>query len=113
MGQPDWTQPGSAAQLTQLLAQTSPINSDLFSGSITVGTTPTQIIALGAIVGAILFNPSTSVTVYIGGSAVAVGNTPLLPGAFQSWVIGVNTILYGIVAAGTQAVQFTYGYVQS
>lgn len=117
---PDWTAPSDNAslaaiqtQLDTVIANTAGISSDLFSGTVVVGTTVTQIAVLGALVGVVIYNPSATDTVYIGGPAVtAAKGTPLLPGAFHSWVIGVNGGLYGIVSAGTVTIRYTYGYIQ-
>lgn len=121
MGQPDWSAPSDNASLTAIQAQlatvignTAGISSDLFSGTVSVTSTRTQLVALGALVGAVLYNPDSTNTVYIGGSAVtAADGTPLLPGAFHSWVLGVNAILYGITSGATIAVRVTYGYIQA
>lgn len=75
------------------------------TGQVSVGTSATQIIAAGTRQGVLITNPSSSVTVFIGGSGVTIANgQELLPG--QSLTLPVVSAVYGVVAASTQTVSF-------
>lgn len=75
------------------------------TGQVSVGSTPTLIIAAETRQGVLITNPSSTVTVYIGGVAVSTSNgQQLLP--LQSLSLPVASAIYGIVATGTQTVSF-------
>lgn len=71
---------------------------------VSVAATATQIVASNATRRAVLItNPSSSVTVYIGGAAVTTSTgQELLPG--NSLSLPVTSAVYGIVATSTQTV---------
>lgn len=76
------------------------------TGQVSIANTATLIIAAGTRQGILVTNPSTSVTVYIGGSGVTTGNgQPLLPGC--SLTLPVVSAVYGIVASSTQTIGYT------
>lgn len=75
------------------------------TGQVSVASTATLIIAAGNRQGVLITNPSSTVTVYIGGSGVTTGNgQELLPG--NSITLPVVSAVYGIVATGTQVVSY-------
>lgn len=75
------------------------------TGQVSIGTSATQIIAAGTRQGVLITNPSTSVTVFIGGIGVTTGNgQELLPG--NSITIPAVSAVYGIVATSTQTVSY-------
>jgi hypothetical protein len=75
------------------------------TGQVSVGNSATLIIAAGTRQGVLITNPSSSVTVYIGGSGVTASNgQELLPG--NSITLPVTSAVYGAVATGTQTVSF-------
>lgn len=75
------------------------------TGQVSVGATATQIIAAGTRQGVLITNPSTTVTVFIGGSGVTTANgQELLP--VNSITVPVTSAVYGIVATGSQTVSF-------
>lgn len=75
------------------------------TGQVSVGATATLIIAAGTRQGVVITNPSSSVTVYIGGSGVTTSNgQELLP--LQSITLPVVSAVYGIVASSSQTVSF-------
>lgn len=85
--------------------QTSPGGVLNATGQVSVGTGATLIIAAGTRQGVLITNPSTSVTVFIGGSGVTTGNgQELLPG--NSITLPAVSAIYGIVAASTQVVSY-------
>lgn len=118
--EPDWFTPATSTDIAAMQAtldtingNTSGINSDLHAANVNVGVARTQLVALGALVGVVLYNNDPAVTVWVGGSGVVAGQgTPLLPGDYHSWVLGPTAILYGITAAGTVSVSINYGYIQ-
>lgn len=76
------------------------------TGQVSVGTTPTLIAASNGLRYALLItNISSTVTVYIGNSAVTASNGQVL-GPGQSLTIPVVGPVYGVVASGTQTVSF-------
>lgn len=75
------------------------------TGQVSVGNTATQIIAAGTRQAVLITNPSSTVTVFIGGSGVTTGNgQELLPG--NSLTLPVVSAVFAIVATGTQTVSF-------
>lgn len=75
------------------------------TGQVSIGSSATLIIAANTRQGVLITNPSSTVTVYIGGSGVTTGNGQILtPGS--SITIPVVSALYGIVATGTQTVSY-------
>lgn len=75
------------------------------TGQVSVGNTATLIIAANTRQGVLITNPSSTVTVYIGGSGVTTGNgQELLPGCSLS--LPVVSALYGIIATGSQTVSY-------
>jgi hypothetical protein len=75
------------------------------TGQVSVANTATLIIAAGTRQGVVITNPSTTVTVFIGGSGVTTGNgQELLPG--NSVTLPVVSAVYGIVASSTQTVSY-------
>lgn len=76
------------------------------TGQVSIANTATLIIAAGTRQGVLITNPSSTVTVYIGGSGVTTGNgQPLLPGCSLSYP--VVSAVYGIVASSTQTIGYT------
>ena len=73
---------------------------------VSVGITPTLIAAANAARGGLVVtNPSTTITVFIGSSAVTISTgQALLPG--NSITIPTTADVYGVVAASTQTVSF-------
>ncbi len=85
--------------------QTSPGGGINATGQVSVGSSATQIIAANTRQAVLITNPSTTVTVYIGGSGVTTGNgQELLPGT--SITLPVVSAVYGIVATGSQTVSY-------
>jgi hypothetical protein len=75
------------------------------TGQVSVANTATLIIAANTRQGVLITNPSTTVTVYIGGSGVTTGNgQALLPGC--SLTLPIVGAVYGIVATSTQTVSY-------
>jgi hypothetical protein len=75
------------------------------TGQVSVGVTATLIIAANTRQGVLITNPSTTVTVYIGGSGVTTGNgQALTPGCSLS--LPIVGAVYGIVASSTQTVSY-------
>lgn len=75
------------------------------TGQVSVGNTATLIIAANNRQGVLITNPSSTVTVYIGGSGVTTGNgQELLPG--NSITLPVVSAVYGIVATSTQTISY-------
>lgn len=75
------------------------------TGQVSVGNTATLIIAAGTRQGVLITNPSSSVTVFLGGRGVTTGNgQELLPG--NSITLPVVSAVYGIVASSTQTVSY-------
>jgi hypothetical protein len=75
------------------------------TGQVSVASTATLIIAANARRAVLITNPSSSVTVYIGGAGVTTGNgQELLPG--NSLTLPVVSAVYGIVATSTQTVSY-------
>ncbi len=75
------------------------------TGQVSVANSATLIIAAGTRQGVIITNPSTSVTVFIGGSGVTIANgQELLPG--NSITLPVTSAVYGVVASSTQTVSY-------
>jgi hypothetical protein len=75
------------------------------TGQVSIANTATLIIAANTRQGVLITNPSTTVTVYIGGAGVTTGNgQPVLP--LQSITLPVVSAVYGIVATGTQTVSY-------
>jgi len=75
------------------------------TGQVSVGNTATQIIAAGTRQGVMITNPSSSVTVFLGGRGVTTGNgDELLPGTSKTYPI--VSAVYGIVALGSQTVSY-------
>lgn len=94
----------SANQL-QVAVGTSTGGSLNATGQVSVANTATQIIAANTRQGVLITNPSSTVTVYIGGSGVTTGNgQELLPGC--SLTLPIVSAVYGIVATGSQTVSY-------
>jgi hypothetical protein len=75
------------------------------TGQVSVGATATLIIAANTRQGVIITNPSSTTTVYIGGSGVTTSNgQELLPN--QSLTLPVVSAIYGVVASSTQTVSY-------
>ena len=75
------------------------------TGQVSIGTSATLIIAANTRQGVLITNPSSTVTVYIGGSGVTTGNgQELLP--LQSASLPVVSAVYGVVASSTQTVSY-------
>lgn len=75
------------------------------TGQVSIANTATLIIAANTRQGVLITNPSTTVTVFIGGSGVTTGNgQELLPG--NSLTIPAVSAIYGIVATGAQTVSY-------
>jgi hypothetical protein len=75
------------------------------TGQVSITGTATLIIAAGTRQGVLITNPSTTVTVFIGGSGVTTGNgQELLP--LQSLTLPVVSAVYGIVTTGSQTVSY-------
>lgn len=75
------------------------------TGQVSVGSSATQIIAANTRQAVLITNPSSTVTVYIGGSGVTTSNgQELLPE--QSITLPVVSAVYGIVATGSQTVSY-------
>lgn len=75
------------------------------TGQVSISNSATQIIAAGTRQGVLITNPSTTVTVFIGGSGVTTGNgQELLPSCSLS--LPVVSAVYGIVATGSQTVSY-------
>lgn len=79
------------------------------SASRTITTSPTSLVAVPDLSGGSLLvsnPPDATVTVYIGASDVTTtSGVPLVAGATLTADLGGAEQLYGIVAAGTQAVR--------
>jgi hypothetical protein len=113
VGQPDWTQPASNAavaalgtQLATVISNTNPINNAPDYGQQNIPAASTVIYAAVGTWGLVLYNPSATDTVWVGGNPAQVGKgTPLLPGGYHSWTIKDIT-LYGISDGGTVAVSY-------
>lgn len=75
------------------------------TGQVSVGSSATPIIAANTRQGVLITNPSTSVTVFIGGAGVTTSNgQELLPGC--SLTLPVVSAVYGVVATGSQTVSY-------
>jgi hypothetical protein len=76
------------------------------TNQISVANTPTLIITSNNTrAGVLITNPSTTVTVYVGGSGVTTANGQILaPG--NSITLPVSSAVYGIVTTGTQTVSY-------
>lgn len=75
------------------------------TGQVSVANTATLIIAAGTRQGVLITNPSSTVTVYIGGAGVTTGNgQELLPGC--TLTLPVVSAVYGIVATSTQNISY-------
>ena len=75
------------------------------TGQVSVASTATLIIAANTRQAVLITNPSTTVTVYIGGSGVTTGNgQELLPG--NSITLPVVSAVYGVVATSTLTVSY-------
>lgn len=110
-GQPDWTSPATSADIAQVIANTGGLKGPFVSAAVSVGTVPTLLRTAAGIEGVIIYNPSTTVTVWIGEASIAAGSgIPCLPGNFVSY--GLNgSSLYGIVASGTVTVNVQHSPV--
>ncbi len=75
------------------------------TGQVSIANTATLIIAANTRQGVLITNPSTTVTVYVGGSGVTTGNGQIIPPLQSITVPGVSS-LYGIVATGSQTVSY-------
>lgn len=75
------------------------------TGQVSLGTSATLIIAAGTRQGVIVTNPSTTVTIYVGGSGVTTSNGQIVP-PLQSVTLPVVSAVYGVVAASTQTVSY-------
>lgn len=76
------------------------------TNQVSVGTGATLIIAANASrAGVLVTNPSSSVSVYVGGSGVTTGNGQILSPS-QSISIPTVSAVYGIVASSTQTVSY-------
>jgi hypothetical protein len=76
------------------------------TNQISVAATATLIIAANSSrQGVLITNPSTSVTVYIGGSGVTTSNGAILP-PLSSLTLPITGPIYGIVASSMQIVSF-------
>src|SRR5579859_1792462 len=94
-----------ASNRLQVAVGTSTGGSMNATGQVSVGATATQIIAASTRQGVLITNPSTTVTVFIGGSGVTTGNgQELLPGG--SLTLPVVSAVFGIVATGTQTISY-------
>lgn len=75
------------------------------TGQVSVGTTPTPIIAVNGLrSGVIITNPS-GVTVYLGGQNVSTSSGHALP-AGGSISLPAGSPIYGVVASSTQTVTY-------
>lgn len=75
------------------------------TGQVAIGTAATLIIAANVRRGILVTNPSSTVTVFVGGAAVTTANgQELLP--LASLTIPTVSAVYGIVAAATQTVSY-------
>lgn len=75
------------------------------TGQVSLGTSATQIIAANSRQGVLITNPSTTVTVYIGGAGVTIANgQALAPGCSLS--LPVVSAVFGVVATSTQTVSY-------
>jgi hypothetical protein len=75
------------------------------TGQVSIGVTATLVISANTRQGVLITNPSSTVTVYIGGSGVTTSNgQELLPGC--SITMPVVSAIYGIVATSTQTVSY-------
>ena len=81
----------------------------IVAAAVTVAATEggTQLTATGRAPETVeVYNPSTTVTVYLGASGVTTTDGyPLLPGGRFAVDLGLGEELYGIVASSTQAVR--------
>lgn len=76
------------------------------TGQVSVAATATQIIAANpSRQGVLVTNPSSSVTVYIGGSGVTTSTGAILP-PLSSLTLPITGAIYGIVASSTQTVSY-------
>lgn len=118
MGQPDWSAPSDNATLALIQAQlgviktnTNPINGPLSNATLNVNTVLSPIFAAVGKQAVVIYNPSTTVTVWVGGAALVAGaGTPILPGAFHAWSLDGVT-LYGVTSAGSSTVTLSYATV--
>jgi len=75
------------------------------TGQVSVGNSATLIIAAGTRQGVIVKNPSSSTTLYVGGSGVTTSNGQIvLPG--EAITLPVTSAVYGVIASGSQTVSF-------
>jgi len=94
-----------ASNRLQVAVGTSTGGSMNATGQVSVGATATLIIAAGTRQAVLVTNPSSTVTVFIGGSGVTTSNgQELLP--LQSLTLPVVSAVYGIVASSTQTVSY-------
>lgn len=75
------------------------------TGQVSIGSSATLIIAANTRQGVLITNPSSTVTVYVGGSGVTTGNGQIIP-PLQSITVPVVSALYGIVATSTQTISY-------
>lgn len=75
------------------------------TGQVSVGSSATLIIAANTRQGVLITNPSTTVTLYVGGSGVTTGNGQIIPPS-QSITLPVVSAIYGVVATGTLTISY-------
>lgn len=107
--EPDWFTPATSSQITQLIQNTQPIAGMPFGFTVSVaGAAAVQLEAAASDEVVILYNPSATDQVFVGGVTVtAATGIPIPPGGFHTWVIAANNILYGITLGATIAVRVT------
>lgn len=94
-----------ASNRLQVSVATSPGGVLNGTGQVSLGTGATLIIAAGTRQGVVITNPSTTVTIYVGGSGVTTSNGQIVP-PLQSVTLPVVSAVYGCVAASTQTVSY-------
>lgn len=75
------------------------------TGQVSLGVTATLILAANTRQGVVITNPSSTVTVYVGGSGVTTSNGQIVP-PLQSVTLPVVSAVYGCVASNTQTVSY-------
>jgi hypothetical protein len=94
-----------ASNRLQVAVATSPGGVLNGTGQVSLGTSATLIIAAGTRQGVVITNPSSTVTIYVGGSGVTTSNGQIVP-PLQSVTLPVVSAVYGVVVSSTQTVSY-------